>query len=189
MKSQRFALLALSAVTALGTADAALANHVPGHPCAAAVCQYVEQVPTAGGSKPTSGGRKSVTPLSRAVKQRLYAKAGKDATLLEQVATSSDYGAPQGTPAKRAAPKEKKSKKDRNSETSGDRSDLDGAAAAAASEDPPSFGNALSASVDVVADGSNGRLIGLVVVLLAITGFALASAGYRARPARQRTGP
>ena len=188
MKSQRFALLALSAVTALGTADAALANHVPGHPCAAAVCQYVEQVPTAGGSKPTSGGRKSVTPLSRSVKQRLYAKAGKDATLLEQVATSSDYGAPQNKPAKPAAPKEKQSKKDRGSETSGDRSELEGAAAAA-SEDPPSFGKALSASVDVVADGSNGRLIGLVVVLLAITGFALASAGYRARPARQRTGP
>jgi hypothetical protein len=77
------------------------------------VDQYVEDIPTAGGTHhsggsagptgsggttagPSSSASSSGTPaaLSTTVKRDLYRNAGKDAKTLEEVATSPRYGAP-----------------------------------------------------------------------------------------------
>src|SRR5688572_22370710 len=70
-----------------------------------AECQYVEDIPQSGGSQPSggsgdgggagSGSSPGVEPpLSPAVLAKIEASGGRDARLLEQIATSEAYGAP-----------------------------------------------------------------------------------------------
>ena len=114
--------------------------------------QYTEQIPTAGGSHHsgttggpgtgsgpgTSGGAGIVLPAN------LKKDGGNDAKTLREVATSTRYGAPNGTLPL-----------------------------------PESSGAGLSAALGAVTDGSDGRMVGLFVALLAVTavslGFAAAS--------------
>jgi Spy/CpxP family protein refolding chaperone len=129
------------------------------------VDQYTEQVPTAGGPKhsgsagggPISGGGggggTSGSVLTPAQEAQITQEGGKDAKKLEELATSPAFGAPQSRP-----------KADEN----------------AAVVKPE---GALSAAVSAVGDGSDGRLIGLLVALVAITAAALGLAAAR----RQRS--
>ena len=67
---------------------------------ASAVLQYVEVVPTAGGSTLAGkGSTASSTPLAAASANALRRSGGSDTKVLEQIATSPAYGAPP-TPAK-----------------------------------------------------------------------------------------
>ena len=136
----------------------------------------MEQLPTSSGSKPTGVGKITRTALPSAIKQRLVKQAGADAPLLEEISTSSAYGAPQSK-----ANAKDKGGSGRGSKGPGGRSDP--AANAPVTKDP-SLGGALSAAVNVTAGGSDGRLIGLLIVLLGITGVAVAAAGLRQRTAR-----
>lgn len=174
-RQARLGVLLVFSIAVLAASESAWATHKPGHPgpCrVAAVCQYVEQIPTSSGSQATGFGKPRVTPLPPAVKEQLTRQAGADAPLLEQIATSSVYGAPQKK--LRAAPV-------------GPNNRSSGELGPPIEREDTSIGGALSAAVDVTADGSNGRLIGLLIVLLAITGVALASAGYRQRAVRETT--
>ena len=166
----------------LGPADTALADHNRGHrkKCVAAVCQYVEHIPTGSGSQPTSpaaSGTASVTPsgtkpgakarapLAPRIRRKLERQAGKDARLLEQIATSSAYGAPQ-VRLRRGSEESVRG---------------DAAFSRPRIEEDPSLGQALSAAVTVAGDASNGRVIGLLVFMAGITAIALGAAGYQRR--------
>lgn len=122
------------------------------------VDQYTEQVPTASGPKSTghggggTGGTTYTAPLSSSVKTKVHRHGGKDAKTLEKVATSSRYGAPRIRPGLEAGPP------------------------TAASASSP---GALSAAVSAVTDGSDGRLVGLFVALLATAALMLGAAATR----------
>jgi hypothetical protein len=177
-----------------GTATAG--DKPPGGGTSAAVAQYVEQIPTSTGSKATGFGHTKVKPLAPAVKRKVTKQAGKDAPLLEQVATSSDYGAPQDVAPAQTVTTVKTVKKGRKAKSSNrgtkpgipsvrNRSDH-GATVVADPKATPT--KALSAAANVVTDGSDGRLIGLAIFLAATTIAAFVSAAYRQRAQRQTPG-
>jgi hypothetical protein len=59
--------------------------------------QYVETVPTTRGPNATKDRKSKKTPLRPSLAAKLRNQGGADAARLEAVATSSDFGAPQGT--------------------------------------------------------------------------------------------
>jgi hypothetical protein len=59
--------------------------------------QYVETVPTTRGPNATKDRKSQKTPLRPSLAAKLRNQGGADAARLEAVATSSDFGAPQGT--------------------------------------------------------------------------------------------
>jgi hypothetical protein len=157
---------AVLASLALAGAAPAAGSEDPG-----AVDQYQEQVPTAGGSQGTGGTGGSggaggdSNPLSTQVKDDLYQAAGQDAALLEQVATSSSYGAPvkvAGSPS----PGSTEFGKKRIGEDSGTSS-------------------AISDAMTAVGDGDDGHLGVLAVLLGLIAASGVTASAYR----RKRTGP
>ncbi len=187
-RNTRLALALSAAIGLLTASEAALASHRPGHPgqCAAAVCQYVEQIPTSGGSQATlPGGKARTTPLAPALRRRLFSEAGKDAALLEQIATSSAFGAPQ-TPARTQG---KKGKKGNGASAGPGRASGGDEESRPRPSQQPSLGKSLSAVGAVVTDGSEGRLIGLLVVLLLITALAVLAAAFRQRLPREPLRP
>ena len=101
----------------------------------------------------TPGGGTSGSVLTPAQQAQITQEGGKDAKKLEELATSPAFGAPQSRPK--------------------------------ADENTPVVKpeGALSAAVSAVGDGSDGRLIGLFVALVAITAAALGLAAAR----RQRS--
>jgi len=79
-----------------------------------AVRQYIETIPTAGGSQATgTGGGKTTIPT--AVARRIAEQAGESAPLLERVVSSEAYGAPPqfeaatGTQTRSSGPKRRHS--------------------------------------------------------------------------------
>jgi hypothetical protein len=146
---------------ALATAFASAAIALPGAAFAQTgglIDQYIEDVPTSGGTHHagtggtgSTGSSAAVTPASLPsdVKTKLEDKGGKDSDILRQIATSPRYGAP---PA-----------------TSG--------AILTATSSPDLF----SAAVGALTDGGDGRMVGLFVALLAITAVSLGFAAARRR--------
>jgi hypothetical protein len=156
---------------------------VPAANGSAAVAQYVEQINTATGSCATGYGKAHVKPLKPAIQRKLTRQGGSDAPVLEQVATSSTYGAPQTsvgsetTRATRPTKARTHGKKTGGSRAAGTRSRVE--LPDVRTDATPS--KALSAAANVVSDGSNGRLVGLALFLVAITVVALGVATYRQR--------
>jgi hypothetical protein len=83
-------------VAALVLALAAPATAAPPQPKPndSGLDQYVEMIPSGAGKAAPGVGKKRRAALSARAKAELKAKGGKDAAALEQIATSSDYGAP-----------------------------------------------------------------------------------------------
>ena len=88
-------LIVVAVVAALLTVPAGAAAETPQDFSAAD--QYVETIPTTSGPSATKDRKRSRTPLPSSVAAKLRSQGGADATALEEVATSSDFGAPQGT--------------------------------------------------------------------------------------------
>jgi hypothetical protein len=120
MAVRRFLLLVAIVLVALP--GAALAQAPAGAPPSltddfSAADQYVEAVPTAGGPKaPGVGanpnkrsnkrsGSDAPPPLSKSVESSLQRQPEETAAVLEQIATSPDYGAPTEKLKKRATPR------------------------------------------------------------------------------------
>ncbi len=118
------------------------------------VAQYVEQLPTSCGNHATGTGNRS-TKLPRSIEQKIQTQGGPDAALLKNIATSERYGAPQ----QKITRSDKK-----HSRISANHA-----------------GNPLSASVSVVTDGSDSRLIALVLLMVGIAALVLAAAVRRRR--------
>jgi hypothetical protein len=117
--------------------------------------QYVETIPTTRGPSATKDGRDRKTPLPPSLAAQLRSQGGADAARLEAVATSSEFGAPQGT----AGGADKK----------------DGAGDRRRSRDTTAFP---SASVQAVREGG-GDLLWLLLAMLAITGLMVGAVTYR----------
>jgi hypothetical protein len=115
--------------------------------------QYVETLPTTRGPSATDDRRRGKTPLRPSVAGKLAEQGGSDAARLEAIATSSDFGAPQGT-------------SDRADKKNGNRSDSRNTTAIP------------SASVQAVQEGGED-LLWLLLALLAITGLMVGAVTYR----------
>jgi hypothetical protein len=89
----RFALAAASAAV-LMTAAPALGEEPPPPPGTPSIDQYVETIPRSSGGAPVGVGMPRVTPLPRVVASRLHRRRDAVAERLEEVATSSAWGAP-----------------------------------------------------------------------------------------------
>jgi hypothetical protein len=123
--------------------------------------QYVETLPTTNGPSATKDGRHGKTPLRDSVAAKLRSQGGADAARLEAVATSSDFGAPQGTA-------------DRTDKKAGDRRHSRSTKAIP------------SASVQAVR-GGGGDLLWLLLALLAITGLMVGAVTYQRHKDSHRT--
>ena len=117
--------------------------------------QYVETLPTTSGPSATKDRRRGKTPLRPSVAAKLRSQGGADAARLEAVATSSDFGAPQGT----AGGADTKN-------GAGDRRNSRNRSAIP------------SASVQAVR-GGGGDLLWLLLALLAITGLMVGAVTYQ----------
>ena len=170
-KNARRTLLAVAAAAFLLSGGEALANHKPGQPHgnASAVDQYVEQVPTSSGSVVSGQGGGQKRELPRSVQKQLADAGGEDATVLEDVATSSDYGAPQEQ--LKLDKKDKARLREAVTDLRGEDSRVD-------------VGSAVAAPVSVLAEGNDGRLLGLVIVMALIALATVAAAAYRQRAVR-----
>jgi hypothetical protein len=116
--------------------------------------QYVETLPTSRGPSPTKDRADGRTGLPAGVTARLASLGGRDAAALEAIATSDEYGAPQG----------KGADADKSQGKSG-----------ASSGSTPAVP---SASVQAVRD-SGGDLLWLLLALLAITGLMVGAVAYQ----------
>ena len=167
-------LFAVASAAFLLSGGTASANHKPGQPhgSSSAVDQYVEQVPTSEGSRPSDprlgGGQKRSLPS--AVEKELANAGGKDAKVLEEVATSSAYGAPQEK--LRLGAKEKRRLREAVADLRGGDDSAGGVR------------NALAAPVSVLAEGSDARLLALAIAMALIALTTLVSAAYRQRAFR-----
>jgi hypothetical protein len=137
----------------------ASAQETPPSPGGSAVDQYVEAVVTGSGPSYPGVTKEKRTPLPRAARRALKQAGPSTANALEDVATSSAYGAPAVSP--------------RPTKTGSRFRDNVPPA--------PSFRAALDNAVTAVGTTSDTRLLGLLVVLAGATAGALALAVRRAR--------
>jgi hypothetical protein len=164
-----FLLAAAGAATLLalpGTA-AAQTTDIP-----SAVDQYVEDVPTGGGSSVPGSGGGGNSNLPPGVSAQISEQGGSDASLLGQVATSSNYGAPRV---------ERKNAQNGPTISGGMMERREGGSAAAPGTDV----SVASAFSSAITSDEGGRLVGLLVLLFAVSVGALAvsAARYRRRTA------
>jgi hypothetical protein len=116
--------------------------------------QYVETLPTTRGPSAAEGRKRGRTPLRPAVAAKLRSQGGADAARLGVLATSSDFGAPQGT---------------------GGRADKNGAGNRRSSRDATAIP---VAAVQAVWEGG-GNLLWLLLAILAITGLMVGTVTYQ----------
>jgi len=166
--------LVLVLVAGLGGGGSALADPPPVN--VPAVDAYVEVLPTAGGGAAVGAGPARSGRLPRALDRRLRRAAGKQAPVLEQIATSSRYGAPpvQRRPVRQTPPRTR-----RPAPAGGGRT---------LTPPPPPPAAPVRETVDGGLDlaalftGRDGaRMIGLGAVMLASALAALAVSGLRRR--------
>ena len=112
--------------------------------------QYVETLPTSEGPNATKEGKEGRSKLPAKVKAKLEAQGGEDAAVLEEVATSGRFGAPQET---------------------GSSADKKGSSSRSATAVP-------TASVKAVRD-SGEDLTWLLFALIAITGLMVGTVAYQ----------
>jgi hypothetical protein len=127
----------------------------------AATQQYVEQLPTACGNQ-ASGTGSGQTKLPKAIEQKIDSQAGSQAPLLKQIATSQAYGAPQ----RQIKPKQTKKAVKHYRKILGD------------AEKKP---NAFAAGFSTVTDGSDARLLVLLIVMIGTAVVVLGTAIRRRR--------
>ena len=170
--SRLLVALALGSSAALvATARAEAKGCAPSGGGSPAVQQYVEHLPTSCGSTPSGSGN-GHTKLPSSIQQKVNSEGGSDAQLLTQVATSKKFGAPQGKIRAPHKPAKGTSAKGRSN------SGAEPTLKAAPKRNP------FVASVSVATDGSNGRLIALLVMMAGVLALVLSAALYRRRSTR-----
>jgi hypothetical protein len=135
-------LLVVLLIALLASAPAAAAAPPGESSDSPSLNQYVEQIPTAKGDRPTGGGGGGALP--RDVRRQLGREGGPDAEALGDVATSPALGAPQ--PRARRSPS---------------------MGAPATSADQAGGTSALDAAVGAAADGGLGWLLAVAVAMAA----------------------
>jgi hypothetical protein len=135
------------------------------------VSQYVEQQPTACGNQPT-GQDTATRKVPKPIQSKINQLGGDDATALTNIVSKGAYGAPTQTKIKVTKKVVRTSKQTGRDKILSD------------SEARRSGSNALAASVGVITDGSDGRLIALVVLMAAVAAVVIVSALRRRRVTR-----
>ena len=126
-----------------------------------AICQYAEDIPTSKGSKPTGSGKeKKVKKLPSSVEQKIREESPTLAPKLEEVATSTKYGAPEEIKATKEEQK-RVAKRVRAAQVERARP--------------------IPAALGAVSGSGDGRLLGLVIVMAAMTVGAVSVAVIRKR--------
>jgi hypothetical protein len=170
---------AIATVAALGTTAPAYGGGCSSNSSdpASSVAQYVEQQPTACGDQAT-GSNKQTRKVPKSLAKKIDRLGGKDADTLKKVVSSGTYGAPTQTPIKTkpAVKPKKKHHKVKAKPNRGSQKKI--------LSDSETRSNPLAASVGVITDGSDGRLIALIVLMVAVAGIVLVSAFRRRRVTR-----
>lgn len=171
-------VLAFAAIVGATLLAASAPAHaqLPGGP--GAVDQYVEDVPTGGGSSHPTADPPSSTPAPSGVQQQIDAQGGSDAPLLTQVVSSSTYGAPQGRAGKGGGGGKDGGGKDGGS--SAERMERGGELPEAVTSGTESSG-VVSSAVTAVEGSDSRRLLGLLLALLAVTAATVVAVGLRQR--------
>ena len=128
-----------------------------------AVQQYVEQLPTSCGNVASGTGTRQ-TKLPKAIEHKIDSQGGSQAKILKEIATSEAMGAPQRTI------KPQKTKTTRHYKK--------------ILGDAEKHSNALSAGFNVVSDGSDWRLLMLLIVMIGSAVAVLGTAVRRRRGTR-----
>ena len=166
----------IAALATLGTTATAYADDCPNAP--SSVQQYVECVPSAsGGSQPT-GSSKKTRPIPKPIEQKIDEQGGDDAGALKEIVSSEASGAPVQTQIKVNKAKPKAKPAQTNSNNSGTSTPEIVSDAATRKSNP------LAASVGVITDGSDGRLIALIVLMVGVAALVVFSALRRRRVTR-----
>jgi hypothetical protein len=163
----------IAAVATLGTSAAAYGKGCSGNQdVPSSVAQYVEQVPGACGSKTVDQGSQT-RKVPKAIEHKIDQSGGDDATLLKEIVSSEKYGAPTQTKIKVTKVTVHKTK-----------AKARGAKKILSHSRRASDTGALAASVGVITDGSDGRLIALIVLMAAVAAIVIVSALRRRRVTR-----
>ena len=173
-RARRFAAVAIGVLAACTWAGQAYAQ-TPDGP--AAVDQYVEDVPTSGGSTIPGKTKPKKSSLPPRVSSQIESQGGTDAAILHEVATSPDYGAPVATSSEPKPKKAGGNEADPGASGTTRPAREEGGEIPAPSESSPS--EAVSAAVGAVQGGDAARLVGLLVALFVISAVALTAAGLR----------
>jgi hypothetical protein len=128
------------------------------------VDQYVEDVPSAGGTTHPGKGKPKKDTIKPSVETQIEEQGGSDAPVLTEVATSSDYGA--GPKLKPAAPK---------------MTVREGEISKADPEADVSNGAIAASAVSAVSGAETARLAGFLVILFVISVATLTAAALRQR--------
>ena len=172
----RTRVLLVAAVTLVALA----ATTGQAHAQVSAPHEYTEDIPTSGGSTPTTGqGTPKKTKPPADVAERIRSQGGSDAPFLEEIVSSSAYGAPQTTGRQAGASRTGKAGVGRE-QADGGGSESTGSASELPIGDPdrrPSVAGAVPAAIGAVDGGDPARtaaLLGAIGVILAIALTALA---------------
>ena len=160
--SRLLARALVASLALIAAPGAARAGEQPSPEELAAVSVYVEQIPTASGPQPAGGAEARKTTLPAPVRSALRREGGTHAAKLEEIATSSAYGAPQAKPR---MPKDSKRATGR-------------ARGRPVPELPAGIG---SPGAVAIAEPGGPRLVGLAAALVVITGVAGGAALARGR--------
>jgi len=169
---------AIATVAALGASAPAFGKGCLKDP-PSSVAQYTEQIPQACGSSTTGSGTTKRT-IPKSLEQKIDKQGGQDASTLKEIVSSEASGAPTQTKIKvvhkaQAKPKTKaaKAKAQANAQT-----------AKIVSDSAKRKSNPLAASVGVITDGSDGRLIALIALMIGVAALVVVSALRRRRVTR-----
>jgi hypothetical protein len=167
----------IAALMGLGTSAPAFAGGCSNSSSSppSSVSQYVEQQPTACGNQATGQGT-ATRKVPKQIQTKIDKLGGEDAPALTNIVSKQAYGAPTGSTIKVHTVKVKGHK---NSKGSGPSKILSDSETRTSSHQNP-----LAASVGVITDGSDGRLIALVVLMAAVAGVIVFSALRRRRITR-----
>jgi cobalamin biosynthesis Mg chelatase CobN len=178
----RSRLAAAALVLAASVPSAAAAADTPGP--APALAQYVEQLPTSSGPVVAAAEKPQVKKLSPAVAKKVQSQGGPDAGVLEQIATSSTYGAPQTT-LPRSGPDERDTATPSTTTEATTTTVLPGGAPTATAKNPRANGTGLNAAAlksqpSYWTDGSGERRLPILAVLMLLATVGLVVASRRA---------
>ena len=167
----------IAVLAVLGTSATAYGKGCSGNQnVPSSVAQYTEQQPTACGTHATGQGNQTRN-VPKTIQKQIDSQGGQDAATLTKIVSSEAYGAPTNTKIKVHKVKVKKVHK-------GGQGRGQTPTKKVVSDAKRAQSNPLAASVGVITDGSDGRLIGLIVLMVGLAVVVVVSALRRRRVTR-----
>jgi hypothetical protein len=169
---------AIATVAALGASAPAFGKGCLKDP-PSSVAQYTEQIPQACGSSTANSGS-TKRPIPKSLEKKIDTQGGQDADQLKEIVSSGAAGAPTETKIKvvhkvTVKPKTKAAKAKARARAH---------RAKIVSDSAKRQSNPLAASVGVITDGSDGRLIALIALMIGVAALVVVSALRRRRVTR-----